>query len=145
MIDLRTIERDTLSSEFFENINYNFQELSKETDYHNINTVDIEDKAVTNSKIANGAVTTNKIENLAVTKEKLAQGSVSNDKIQYNAIKIEKLEKDLQNKLGNTKRIFIVTSIPSTNTIIDINGVTTTAQVGDIVILVKGENGDINE
>ena len=51
------------------------------------------------------------------------------------------ISKDLQTKLDNTKRIFVVNSMPTGATITDINNQTITAELGDIVVLVKGSNG----
>ena len=141
MANIITIEKNTLSSEFFDNINKNFEELNKETDYSQITTADISDGAVTTSKIADGAITEVKIKNGSVTTSKLATNSVTTDKIADGTIQEKDLCEDLQAKLGKTKRIFVVNSIPSGSTITDINGNSITAQLGDIVVLVKGSNG----
>ena len=141
MANIITIEKNTLSSEFFDNINKNFEELNKETDYSQLTAADISDAAITTSKIADGAITETKIKDGSVTANKLATDSVTTEKILNGTIQEEDLSKDLQIKLDNTKRIFVVNSIPSGSTITDINGNTITAQLGDIIVLVKGSNG----
>ena len=141
MANIITIEKNTLSSEFFDNINKNFEELNKETDYSQLTATDISDGALTTSKIADGAITETKIKDGSVTANKLATDSVTTEKILNGTIQEEDLSKDLQIKLDNTKRIFVVNSMPIGATITDINNQTITAEPGDIVVLVKGSNG----
>ena len=141
MANIITIEKNTLSSEFFDNINKNFEELNKETDYHQLTAADISDGALTTSKIADGAITETKIKDGSVTTSKLATNSVTTEKIVNGTIQKEDLSEDLQVKLDKTKRIFVVSSMPTGATITDINNQTITANVGDIVVLVKGSNG----
>ena len=141
MANIITIEKNTLSSEFFDNINKNFEELNKETDYTQITASDISDGALTTSKIADGAITEVKIKNGSVTTSKLATNSVTTEKIENGTIQKEDLSEDLQVKLDKTKRIFVVSSMPTGATITDINNQTITANLGDIVVLVKGING----
>ena len=141
MANIITIEKNTLSSEFFDNINKNFEELNKETDYSQLTATDISDGALTTSKIADGAITETKIKDGSVTTGKLAIDSVTTEKIVNGTIQKEDLSKDLQTKLDKTKRIFVVNSMPIGTTITDINNQTITANVGDIVVLVKGSNG----
>ena len=142
MANITTIEKNILSSEFFDNINENFEELNKETVYSQINTTDIKDNSVTNSKITDVAITEAKIKDGSVTASKLATDSVTTEKIVNGTIQKEDLSKELQIKLGNTKRIFVVNSIPIGTTITDIiNKQTVSAEPGDIVVLVKGSNG----
>lgn len=141
MANIITIEKNTLSSEFFDNINKNFEELNKETDYTQITASDISDGALTTSKIADGAITEAKIKDGSVTASKLAIDSVNTEKIVNGTIQKEDLSEDLQVKLNNTKRIFVVSSMPTGTTITDINNQTITANLGDIVVLVKGSNG----
>lgn len=141
MANIITIEKNTLSSDFFTNINKNFEELNKETDYSQITAADINDGALTTSKVADGAITETKIKDGSVTESKLATNSVTTEKIADGTIQEEDLCEDLQVKLGKTKRIFVVNSIPSGSTITDIDGNSTTAQLGDIIVLVKGNNG----
>ena len=141
MANIITIEKNTLSSEFFDNINENFEELNKETDYSQLTATDISDGAVTTSKIADGAITETKIKDGSVTTSKLATNSVTTEKILNGTSQEEDLSEDLQVKLNNTKRIFVVSSMPTGATITDINNQTITANPGDIVVLVKGSNG----
>nr|DAT96376.1 MAG TPA: hypothetical protein [Bacteriophage sp.] len=141
MANIITIEKNTLSSEFFDNINKNFEELNKETDYTQITASDISDGALTTSKIADDAITETKIKDGSVTASKLAIDSVNTEKIVNGTIQKEDLSEDLQVKLNNTKRIFVVSSMPTGTTITDINNQTITANLGDIVVLVKGSNG----
>lgn len=141
MANIITIEKNTLSSEFFDNINENFEELNKETVYSQLTATDISDGALTTSKIADGAITETKIKDGSVTTNKLAMDSVDTEKIVNGTIQKEDLSKDLQTKLDNTKRIFVVNSMPTGATITDINNQTITAEPGDIVVLVKGSNG----
>ena len=141
MANIITIEKNTLSSEFFDNINKNFEELNKETDYSQLTATDISDGALTTSKIADGAITETKIKDGSVTTGKLAIDSVTTEKILNGTIQKEDLSEDLQVKLDKTKRIFVVSSMPTGATITDINNQTITANVGDIVVLVKGSNG----
>ena len=141
MANIITIEKNTLSSEFFDNINKNFEELNKETDYSQLTATDISDGALTTSKIADGAITEVKIKNGSVTTSKLATNSVTTEKIENGTIQKEDLSEDLQVKLDKTKRIFVVSSMPTGATITDINNQTITANLGDIVVLVKGSNG----
>ena len=141
MANIITIEKNTLSSEFFDNINENFEELNKETVYSQLTAADISDGAVTTSKIADGAITETKIEDGSVTESKLATNSVTTNKIVNGTIQEKDLSGNLRVKLSNTKRIFVVNSMPTGATITDINNQTITANVGDIVVLVKGSNG----
>ena len=141
MAKIIPIKKNTLSSDFFKNINKNFDELNKETDYSQITAADINDGALTTSKVADGAITESKIKDGSVVESKLATNSVTTEKIADGTIQEEDLCEDLQAKLGKTKRIFVVNSIPSGSTITDINGNTITAQLGDIIVLVKGSNG----
>ena len=141
MANIITIEKNTLSSEFFDNINKNFEELNKETDYTQITAADISDGAVTTSKIADGAITEVKIKNGSVTTSKLATNSVTTEKIENGTIQEEDLSEDLQVKLDKTKRIFVVSSMPTINNIVDIDGNSIKPEPGDIVVLVKGING----
>ena len=141
MVNIITIEKNILSSEFFDNINKNFEELNKETDYTQITASDISDGALTTSKIADGAITEAKIKDGSVTASKLAIDSVTTEKIVNGTIQKEDLSKDLQTKLNNTKRIFVVNSMPIGTTFTDIDRQTITAEPGDIVVLVKGSNG----
>ena len=141
MANITPIEKNTLSSDFFKNINKNFEELNKETDYSQLTATDISDGALTTSKIADGAITEVKIKNGSVTTSKLATNSVTTEKIENGTIQKEDLSEDLQVKLDKTKRIFVVSSMPTGATIADINNQTITANPGDIVVLVKGSNG----
>ena len=141
MANIIPIKKNTLSSEFFDNINKNFEELNKETDYTQITASDISDGALTTSKIADGAITEAKIKDGSVTASKLAIDSVTTEKIVNGTIQKEDLSKDLQTQLNNSKRIFVVNSMPIGTTFTDIDGQTITANVGDIVVLVKGSNG----
>lgn len=141
MANIITIKKNTLSSEFFDNINKNFEELNKETDYSQLTATDISDGALTTSKIADGAITETKIKDGSVTTGKLAIDSVTTEKILNGTIQKEDLSEDLQVKLDKTKRIFVVNSMPTGATFTDINNQTITADVGDIVVLVKGSNG----
>ena len=141
MANIITIKKNTLSSEFFDNINKNFEELNKETVYSQLTATDISDGALTTSKIADSAITETKIKDGSVTTSKLAIDSVNTEKIVNGTIQKEDLSKDLQTKLDNTKRIFVVNSMPIGATITDINNQTITAEPGDIVVLVKGSNG----
>ena len=141
MANIITIKKNTLSSECFDNINKNFEELNKETEYHKLTAADISDEALTTSKIADGAITETKIKDGSVTTSKLATNSVTTEKFANGTIQKEDLSKDLQTKLDNTKRIFIVSSMPIGLTFTDINQQTITAELGDIVVLVKGSNG----
>lgn len=141
MANIITIKKNTLSSEFFDNINKNFEELNKKTVYSQITASDISDGALTTSKIADGAITETKIKDGSVTTGKLAIDSVTTEKILNGTIQKEDLSEDLQVKLDKTKRIFVVNSMPTGATITDINNQIITAAVGDIVVLVKGSNG----
>ena len=141
MANIITIEKNTLSSEFFDNINKNFEELNKETVYSQLTAADISDGAVTTSKIADGAVTEAKIKDSSVTTSKLATNSVTTEKIANGTIQEEDLSEDLQVKLDKTKRIFVVSSMPTINNIVDIDGNSIKPELGDIVVLVKGING----
>lgn len=141
MANIITIKKNTLSSEFFDNINENFEELNKETDYSQLTATDISDGALTTSKIADGAITETKIKNGSVTESKLATNSVTTNKIVNGTIQEKDLSEDLRAKLAKTKRIFVVNSMPTGTTITDINNQTITAKPGDIVVLVKGSNG----
>lgn len=141
MANIITIKKNTLSSEFFDNINENFEELNKETDYSQLTATDISDGALTTSKIADGAITETKIKNGSVTESKLATNSVTTNKIVNGTIQEKDLSEDLRVKISNTKRIFVVSSMPIGTTITDINNQTITAKPGDIVVLVKGSNG----
>lgn len=141
MANIITIKKNTLSSEFFDNINKNFEELNKETVYSQLTATDISDGALTTSKIADSAITETKIKDGSVTTSKLAIDSVNTEKIVNGTIQKEDLSKDLQTKLDNTKRIFVVNSMPTGATITDIYNQTITANPGDIVVLVKGSNG----
>ena len=141
MANIITIKKNTLSSEFFDNINENFEELNKETDYSQLTATDISDGALTTSKIADGAITETKIKNGSVTESKLATNSVTTNKIVNGTIQEKDLSEDLRVKLAKTKRIFVVSSMPTGANFIDINKQTITANPGDIVVLVKGSNG----
>ena len=141
MANIIKIEKNTLSSEFFDNINENFKELNKETDYSQLTATDISDGAITTSKIADGAITEVKIKSGSVKEKHLTKDAVTTEKILNGTIQKEDLSKDLQTKLDNTKRIFVVSSVPAGATITDINNQTITANLGDIVVLVKGING----
>ena len=141
MANITPIEKNTLSSEFFDNINKNFEELNKETVYSQLTAADISDGAVTTSKIADGAVTEAKIKDSSVTTSKLATNSVTTEKIANGTIQEEDLSEDLQVKLDKTKRIFVVSSMPTINNIVDIDGNSIKPELGDIVVLVKGING----
>lgn len=141
MANIITIKKNVLSSEFFDNINKNFEELNKETDYTQITASDISDGALITSKIADGAITEAKIKDGSVTASKLAIDSVTTEKIVNGTIQKEDLSKDLQTKLGKTKRIFVVSSMPTINNIVDIDGNSIKPELGDIVVLVKGING----
>lgn len=141
MANIITIEKNTLSSEFFDNINKNFEELNKETDYSQLTAADISDGAITTSKIADGAITEVKIKSGSVKEKHLTKDAVTTEKILNGTIQEEDLSEDLQVKLGKTKRIFVVSSMPTGSTITDINNQTITAQLGDIIVLVKGING----
>ena len=139
MADIIEIKSDTLSSKFFEDINTNFNNLKEETEYKDITTDKIANGAVTTDKIANGAVTTDKIANGAVTDNKIQNGAITNNKIVSGAITKEKLNEELQAKIDQTQRIFIVASMPTPPniTITDIYGKTFTPINGDIVVLIK--------
>ena len=141
MANIITIKKNTLSSEFFDNINENFEELNKETDYSQLTATDISDGALTTSKIADGAITETKIKDGSVTESKLATNSVTTNKIVNGTIQEKDLSEDLRAKLAKTKRIFVVNSMPTGANITDINNQTITANLGDIVVLVKGSNG----
>ena len=82
-----------------------------------------------------------KIKDSSVTTSKLTTNSVTTEKIVNGTIQEEDLSEDLQVKLDKTKRIFVVSSMPTGDTITDINNQTITAQLGDIIVLVKGING----
>ena len=64
-----------------------------------VKTDDIGNLQVTESKLANSAVTENKISDLQVTNAKLAADAVSTDKVQNGAITAAKLDQDVQDKL----------------------------------------------
>ena len=141
MANIIPIKNDTLSSDFFNDINKNFESLNEETKYKFITDRDIMYGAVTNPKIKDGAVTTSKLAANSVTTSKLAANSVTTSKIADGTIQEKDLSEELQVKLNNTKRIFVVNSIPIGSTITDINNQTITARTGDIIVLVKGNNG----
>ena len=141
MANIITIEKNTLSSDFFKNINENFEELNKETVYRQLTADDIGKDALTNPKIHDNAITETKIKGKSVKEKHLTKDAVTTEKILNGTILKEDLSEDLQVKLDNTKRIFVVSSIPTGTTITDIYNQTITADVGDIVVLVKGING----
>ena len=111
------------------------------TVYRQLTADDIEKDALTNPKIHDNAITETKIKSGSVKEKHLTKDAVTTEKILNGTILKEDLSEDLQVKLGKTKRIFVVSSMPTGSTITDINNQTITAQLGDIIVLVKGING----
>ena len=143
-MNIQQLTSGILSNQFFKIINDNFAALEEAAQYTEITTNKIANGAITSDKIANGAITTNKIANGAITTNKIANGAITSDKIANGVITLSKLDSSLQNAIGSTARIFVVSSIPtSTNTpiinLIDKKQYTTA--VGDILIRVTGING----
>lgn len=135
------LQSGVISNEFFRIINENFRILEEASRYASLSTSNINNGAITTEKIANAAVTSDKIAANAVTTDKIANSNVTGEKVQDGSITLSKLDPTLRNTINMTKRIFIVSSIPSGTTITDINGNTFTAEVGDILIKVTGING----
>ena len=135
------LQSGIVSNEFFKIINENFKILEESSRYTSLSTSNINDEAITTKKIANKAITRDKLAANAVTTDKIANSNVTGEKVQDGSITLDKLDPTLRNTINMTKRIFIVSSIPSGTTIIDINNNTFEAEVGDILIKVTGLNG----
>ena len=141
MAVIQPLTSGVTSDIFFKIINDNFKALEEASRYANLDSASIQDEAITTEKIAPQAITAEKLAANSVTTEKIADGGVTGAKINNGAVTLEKLDNALQTTLKNSKRTFLVTSIPTNNQIRDINGNTYTAQNGDILIKVTGVNG----